>query len=49
MHIILHNLKSSMHKPSHLREPEAEVSHVSEREDIERQDLLTKVLMFHSK
>jgi transcriptional regulator len=38
-----------MHKPSHLRDLEGDATHVSEKEEIEHQDRLAKVLMFHSK
>lgn len=45
----MHNLKSSMHKPSLLRNGEKDSSEILEKEDPEHQDRLAKVLMFHSK
>lgn len=45
----MHNLKSSMHKPSLLRNGEKHSSDILEKEDPEHQDRLAKVLMFHSK
>ena len=42
-------MKSSMHKPSLLRNFEKDSSEVPEKEDPEHQDRLAKVLMFHSK
>jgi transcriptional regulator len=47
--MLLHNLKSSMHKPSLLRNGEKDSSDILEKEDPEHQDRLAKVLMFHSK
>ena len=45
----MHNLKSSMHKPSLLRNLEKDSSYPNENEDPEHQDRLAKVLIFHSK
>lgn len=45
----MHNLKTSMHKPSLLRNIEKDSSDLIEKEDPEHQDRLSKVLMLHSK
>ena len=45
----MHNLKSSMHKPSLLRNDGKDTSDILEKEDPEHQDRLAKVLVFHSK
>ena len=42
-------MKTTMHKPSLLRNLEKDCSDPIEKEEPERQDRLAKVLMFHSK
>lgn len=45
----MHSLKSSLHKPSLIRNHEKDSSEPLENEDPEQQDRLAKVLMLHSK
>ena len=45
----MHNLRVSMHKPSPFRNLEKDSSQSFEKEDLEHQDRLAKVLLFHSK
>ena len=45
----MHNMKSTMHKPSLLRNLDKDSSDLTAKEDPEHQDRLVKVLMFHSK
>jgi DNA-binding MarR family transcriptional regulator len=47
--ILMHNLNVSMHKSSLLRKTEQDETRSPESEDIEHQDRLAKVLMYHSK
>ena len=47
--MLMHNLRTSMHKPSPFRNPEKESSQSSGKEDPEHQDRLAKVMLFHSK
>jgi DNA-binding MarR family transcriptional regulator len=47
--ILMHNLNVIMHKSSLLRKTEQDETRSPESEDIEHQDRLAKVLMYHSK
>lgn len=45
----MHNLRASMHKPSPFGNHEKDNSHSSEKEDLNHEDRLAEVLLFHSK